>query len=339
MRMNYLVNILIASWNVLSLMAPFLLMGFFVAGLLSVYLPVSFVQRHLGRPGALQVFKAALLGVPLPLCSCSVIPVAASLRRQGAERGATASFLTTTPQTGVDSILATAAVLGGVFTLFRVLMALVTGIIIGLVMDRLGSAAEVGDEAEAASGSKTPSPARSWRQVWSYGFVKLPRDIGNALLLGVLVSGFLSVWVPEDFFAGWAGQGIVSYLVVMAIGIPLYVCSTGSIPIALSLLHLGFSPGAALVFLVTGPATNAATFTTLSKFLGRHSTFVYLAVLAVTSLLGGLLFDRYVTVPLPDVAEHLHGEGLKAWHYFSGVLMLGIITAARWPKTRRIAPV
>jgi uncharacterized membrane protein YraQ (UPF0718 family) len=337
--MNYLVNILIASWNMLSLMAPFLLMGFFVAGLLSVFLPVSFVQRHLGRPGALQVFKAALLGVPLPLCSCSVIPVAASLRRQGAERGATASFLATTPQTGVDSILATAAVLGGVFALIRVLMALVTGIIIGLVMDRLGSATGVGDEAEAASGSKAPSPVRSWRKVWSYGFVKLPRDIGNALLLGVLVSGFLSVWVPEDFFAGWAGQGIVSYLVVMAIGIPLYVCSTGSIPIALSLLHLGFSPGAALVFLVTGPATNAATFTTLSKFLGRYSTLVYLAVLAATSLIGGLLFDRYVTVPLPDVAEHLHGEGLRVWHYFSGVLMLGIITAARWPKARRITPV
>ena len=144
--MHYLVNILIASWNVLSLMAPFLLMGFFVAGLLSVYLPTSFVQRHLGRPGAFQVLKAALLGVPLPLCSCSVIPVAVSLRRQGAERGATASFLVTTPQTGVDSILATVPVLGGVFTLVRVLMALVTGMIIGLVMDRLDSGAAMGDE-------------------------------------------------------------------------------------------------------------------------------------------------------------------------------------------------
>jgi uncharacterized protein len=156
--MLMVLEMLLASWRVLSLMSPYLLLGFLVAGILSVYLPVSFVQRHLGRPGAAQVIKAALFGVPLPLCSCSVIPVAASLRKQGASRGATASFLTATPQTGVDSILATAAVLGGVFTVYRVVMAFVTGIIAGLVMDRIG---DTGEDTPVEGGAAAGDPSRS----------------------------------------------------------------------------------------------------------------------------------------------------------------------------------
>jgi uncharacterized protein len=153
------------------------------------------------------------------------------------------------------------------------------------------------------------------------------------------LSGILTVLIPEDFFAGWAGHQFLSYLVVMAVGIPLYICSTGSIPIALSLLHLGFSPGAALVFLITGPATNAATFTTLSTFLSRRCTFIYLGVLAATSLGGGMLFDLLATPRLPEMMEHAHGEHLKAWHYLSGFVILSMIACANWPKFTRAVPV
>ncbi|MDE5959958.1 MAG: permease, partial [Muribaculaceae bacterium] len=115
-------------WAMLCEMAPYLLLGFLFAGMLHAFLPASFYNRHLGRPGFWSVAKAAMFGVPLPLCSCGVIPTAMSMRRQGASRAATVSFLISTPQTGVDSILATGSLLGWPLALIRPIAAFATAL-------------------------------------------------------------------------------------------------------------------------------------------------------------------------------------------------------------------
>jgi uncharacterized membrane protein YraQ (UPF0718 family)/copper chaperone CopZ len=276
-------------------MSPYLLFGFLVAGLLSVLVKPETVERHLGGRGFWQVFKASVFGVPLPLCSCGVIPVAASLRRHGASAAATTSFLISTPQTGVDSIMVTLSLLGPVFAIFRPVVAFLSGILGGVLVNVFGyEKGAAPDErpactAECCSGAENHGGGllRGVR----YGFVTLPRDIHKALVVGILIAGAISAAIPDDFFAGVLGGGILSMLVMMAVGIPVYVCATASVPIAAALMMKGVSPGAALVFLMTGPATNAATITTVWKIMGKRIAGIYLFAVAASALAAGLVLD------------------------------------------------
>jgi uncharacterized membrane protein YraQ (UPF0718 family)/copper chaperone CopZ len=281
-------------WETLREMAPFLLFGFFVAGILSILIQPEVVERHLGGKGFKQVAKASLFGVPLPLCSCGVIPVAASLRRSGASAGATTSFLVSTPQTGVDSIMVTLSLLGPVFAVYRPIISFVSGVIGGTLVNMFG-------ERENDGGARRPKcvgeccteAAKNDGFVGAikYGFITLPRDINKALIIGVIVAGLIAAVVPDDYFASILGGGIVSMLVMMLVGIPIYVCATASVPIAAALIAKGVSPGAALVFLMTGPATNAATITTVWKTMGRRTAGLYLGTVAGASILAGMLLD------------------------------------------------
>ncbi len=218
-------------WNVMGEMAPFLLFGFLMAGVLYVLIPASMVERHLGGKGIVPITKAAIFGIPLPLCSCGVIPVAASLRRHGASRGATTAFIISTPQTGVDSILVTFSLLGGIFAVFRPLAALVSGMIGGLLV---GSGGGVRDsETPSASGgqeSRCASESAGGKVLGAlrYGFVSLPRDISKPLIVGLLIAGSISAVVPDDYFKGLLGGGIGEMVLMMLVGIPLYVCATAS---------------------------------------------------------------------------------------------------------------
>jgi uncharacterized membrane protein YraQ (UPF0718 family)/copper chaperone CopZ len=297
-------------WSTLREMSPFLLFGFLVAGLLSVLVKPETVERHLGGRGVLQALKAALFGVPLPLCSCGVIPVAASLRRHGASAAATTSFLISTPQTGVDSIMVTLSLLGPVFAIFRPVVAFTSGILGGALVNLFGYEKGVSaDEhptctAECCTGVENGGSGllRGVR----YGFVALPRDIHRALIVGILIAGAITAAVPRDFFAGILGGGIFSMLVMMAVGIPVYVCATASVPIAAALIMKGVSPGAALVFLMTGPATNAATITTVWKIMGRRIAGIYLATVAASALGAGLLLDVVIRETGSHPATHPH---------------------------------
>lgn len=286
-------------------MSPYLLLGFLAAGALSVWVSPAFVERHLGRAGFPQILKAALLGVPLPLCSCSVIPVAASLRRHGASKGATVSFLASTPQTGVDSIFATWALLGPVFTLFRVMAAFITGLVAGFFTEGLDRDARPAGSALEACPHCRSRQGPAWRRMLRYGLLTLPKDIAPALLIGVLVSGVLTAVAPKDFFVGRLPPGIPSMLLMMAFGIPIYVCSTGSIPIAYALLGMGVSPGAVLVFLIAGPATNAATVSTIWSVLGRRVLVAYLAAIVLCGLGAGMLMNLWA----PEMGAVLHHAG------------------------------
>jgi len=292
--MNLLIEATIAFWNTLCEMAPYLLFGFLVAGTLSVFVSPELVERHLGGRGIWPILKASFLGVPLPLCSCGVIPVAASLRRHGSSKGATTAFLLSTPQTGVDSIMATLALLGPVFAIFRPVAAFFTGILGGLAIEAVGDSDNADFDLELCTEEcccDSHSSRSKLSRLLRYGFITLPRDIAKPLLVGLVIAGFISALVPSDFFANALGTGILAMIVMMLLGIPIYVCATASIPVAAALMMKGATPGAALVFLMTGPATNAAAIATLWKVLGKRSALAYLATVALAALGSGLLLD------------------------------------------------
>ncbi len=325
-------NLLSAWWIVLAEMAPYLLFGFLVAGFLSVLISPEWVERHLGGRGIKAVAKAAAFGVPLPLCSCGVIPVAASIRKHGASRGATVAFLLSTPQTGVDSIFATYALLGPVFALYRPIVAFVTGIFGGMAASLFEREADSGSEHEKdtcteACCTKQPQSNAVFRAL-HYGFVTLPADLVKALLLGIIIAGVLSVFLSEDLLAPYLGGGIGAMFVMIAIGIPVYVCSTASIPIALGFMHLGISPGAALAFLISGPATNAATIAVVWKVLGRRIAIIYLLTVALGALAAGLSLDLLYNV-LPsarlELTQHIHQHSVGWLSHVSAVALLLVL--------------
>lgn len=348
-------SILVASWTMLVHMAPYLLLGFTAAGLLSVLISPAWVERHLGNRGFGQIFKASLFGVPLPLCSCGVIPVAASLRQHGAGKGATTAFLLSTPQTGVDSIAVTYALLGPFLAVVRPVAALLTGFLGGgLVFTFDGNDDEPVDETppsscSTSSGCCDDDHAPERRTVLdglSYGLVTLPRDIGRALIIGILLSGLISALVEPQSLEKFLGGGIWPMLAAMAVGIPLYVCATASTPIALSLIHAGLSPGAALVFLITGPATNAATVTTLWRVLGKRSVVIFLLTVAMGALATGFAVDAMVTggvvsadamvptVEAPVAGHEHHATGGDDGGWFQtacAIALIFVLANALWP--------
>lgn len=337
--MRYLWNIVVATWQVWVLMAPFLLIGFIAAGLMTAVLAPVWVRRHMGGHGLWQVVKAALLGVPLPLCSCGVIPVALSLRTQGASKGATVSFLTSTPQTGVDSIIATYAVLGPIIAIFRVVSAFISGILAG----GLVIAACPHDKPEmlvapvVADAATIQTPV--WRRMLQLGLVTLPRDIARPLLTGVLLAGIITAFVPTGFFNGNLSSGWGAYAMALLIGIPLYVCSTASIPLAASFIFMGASPGVAIAFLIAGPATNAATVTVMWTRIGKLETMLYLFAIAITAITSGWALDTF----FPGAAAAIPAFSMQCqicadswWGVMSGLLLLALILPGLRPKTKCI---
>ena len=291
--MNWLGMMVWALWDTAVKMSPWLLFGFLAAGVLSLFFTPEFVSRHLGRKaGAKAVFLSVLLGVPLPLCSCGVLPVAAGLRRGGAGKGATAAFLISTPQTGIDSICATGSLLGPVFALFRPLVATISGLLGGWLINL----ADTDPVPEAQTARSVAGKAAPWyKKLWTavrYGFVTLFGSVAPALLVGLLLSAGILAFVPASFFEeSFLGNDWIAFPVMLLIGMPMYVCSTASIPVALALMAKGISPGAALIFLIVGPALNGASLTTLLRLLGRTCTAIYLAVISGVALVSGLALN------------------------------------------------
>lgn len=337
--LDVLKQIAIDFWSVFTEMSPYLLFGFFVAGLLSMLVSRKMVERHLGGGGVLPLFKAAIFGIPLPLCSCGVIPVSMSLHKQGAGKGATVSFLLSTPQTGVDSILVTYSLLGPVFAVFRPLVALVTGVLGGLLVNLFGQ--KPADPAAVAAQAGDCPTIPTWRKRFlegmDYAFVTLPRDIGKPLLLGLVVAALISALTPDDFFADRLGRGLPAMLVMMAVGIPIYVCASASVPVAAALILKGLSPGAALVFLMTGPATNAAGLATIWKTLGRRTALLYLLTVAVCALGAGLLLDALVYNTEIKVITHAHQMIPPLAQTLAAFALLALLAYGFYTRLRRKA--
>jgi uncharacterized membrane protein YraQ (UPF0718 family)/copper chaperone CopZ len=328
--MNTLIQVGAETWTLTAEMAPYLLFGFALAGALSVFIREETVGRHLGGRGLGAACRAAMIGVPLPLCSCGVIPVAASLRRHGAGKGATLSFRASTPQTGVDSIAATWGLLGPLFAGIRVVVAFLTGLIAGTLTDRFA-----GEDRAAPAPTPSPdrpakkrSPGESVVAALRYGFWTLPKDIGMSLLVGLILAGMISSVLPDSFFAGHFGGSWLAYLAALAVAIPMYVCSTGSIPLATAMISAGISPGAALVFLIAGPATNTATLATTYRLFGGKITAIYLLTLILCALGAGILLDTFLPAAIAVEPTHRHAEGIGWMQHLCGLLLIATIAGA-----------
>lgn len=301
-------EILHGSWEILLDASVYILFGLLVGGLLKVFLSPGLVARHLGKGGAGSVVKAALIGIPLPVCSCGVLPIAAALKKQGASNGATTSFLVSTPESGVDSISITYALLDPLMTVARPLAAFFSAMTAGLSQNYFfppGPDPKVElpprREEDKTAASCCPAPQagplpkrRSLGTLISTGVRFAGGELWNNIavwfLIGILLSGMITVLVPESLLAGYGG-GLTAKLVMLVIGIPLYTCASASTPIAAALILKGVSPGAALVYLLVGPATSMASLTVLAGILGRRATLYYLAALAASAMFCGILVD------------------------------------------------
>ena len=313
-----------AYWDALVMMtaemAPYLLLGFFVAGLLRTFVPRTVYSRHLSPRTMGSVAKAAAIGVPLPLCSCGVIPTAVSLRREGASHGACTSFLIATPQTGVDSIAATYSLMGLPFAVVRPIAALFTAIFGGWLVNRFAKDDEqisvklaqemcescssdcgdcdCGHDHEHEHGCSchhekiyTTTFKGKFLGALQYGFVEMLQDVGKWLVIGLLIAALITVAVPNEWLAALHEYKLLNMLIVLAVAIPMYVCATGSIPIAVSLMAKGLTPGAALVLLMAGPAVNSASMLVIGKVFGRRTFILYVVSIVIGAMLFGLGID------------------------------------------------
>jgi len=329
-------SIVIDFWATMAEMSPYLLFGFLVAGILSVLISQSVVERHLGGKGIWPLVKASLFGVPLPLCSCGVIPVSMSLHKYGASKASVISFLLSTPQTGADSIFVTLSLLGPLFAIFRPLAAFVTGIIGGTLVNVFGKERDDKEQKshecteQCCCGNRDKKIVRGLK----YGFITLPRDIGRAMLAGLIIAAVISALVPDGYFAEHLGTGIFAMVVMMFLGIPVYVCATASVPVAAALILKGLTPGAAIVFLMTGPATNAASFVTIWKTLGSRTAITYLLTVAGCALLSGILLDYIAAGVDFEVVTRPAAMLPPAIKYASAIVLITILAAGAISKKK-----
>ncbi len=315
--------------DMLSEMAPYLLLGFLVAGILYAFVPGHFYRNHLSRPGAWAVIKAALIGIPLPLCSCGVLPTAVSLRKNGASRGAATSFLIATPQTGVDSIAATYSLLGPAFAIIRPLAALVTAFAGGMIANREDKSCKINTDTEVDTIDAPESDGffGKVRDALRYGFVEMLQNIGKWLLIGLVIAAAITVFIPDGFFTFFSDYPVLAMIAAVIVAVPMYVCSTGSIPIAMSLMLKGLSPGAAFVLLMAGPAENFASIIIVGRTLGRKTAAVYLGTIIASAIAIGLCIDYLMPVswfalPVADGHASCHSSGIGLFQGICSVILV-----------------
>ena len=341
--MTQIIDFIIVFSNLFFEMAFYLMLGLFFVGFLHIFISKEMITKHIGNNSLWSVAKASLFGIPLPLCSCGVVPAAVFLSKNGASRGSVVSFLTSTPQTGVDSIIATYGMMGPIFAIFRPIAALIMGIASGILVHFVKPAAdsifapENDNEINSSNINKTSSDTiiKKITNAAKYSFVEFLDDIAVRFLIGLFVAALITYFIPEDFFSNTSiSSGILGMLLMIAIGVPMYICATASIPIAVSLLLKGFSPGVAFVFLAAGPAVNVASFSILLKSIGKQTAFAYLALLIILSIAFGLLLDLVFNLFELDPTKYLIDcrascfEEMSLFNWFFGILFLLLILAS-----------
>lgn len=340
--MRYVTDFFISLVELTNEMSPYLLLGFLIAGILHVYVKEEAIQKYLGKANFKSVLYAALIGVPLPLCSCGVIPTGVSIHKNGASKGAAISFLISTPQTGVDSIMATYSLIGLPFAIIRPIAAFLSGLLGGIIVnvtDKTQSSVQSNSQTDTccsdnSCNSEKPNISNRFIEMLRYAFIDFMQDIVKWLLIGLLIAALISVVIPDDFFTLYLSNPILSMLIVLVVSVPLYVCATGSVPIAAVLLMKGLSPGAALVFLMGGPATNAATITVIGKTLGRKSLIAYLTSIIGVAVIFGLaidyLFPRDLFTSFLTNMHHNHDHQLlpQWFSYSTSILLAGLMLFA-----------
>ena len=320
--MNTICDLLVSFAEVFAAMSPWLVVGFLAAGVIAVWIPRAWVNRVMGgSSGIFGILRAVLVGVPLPICSCGVLPIATGLRRNGAGKGATAAFLISTPQTGIDSILATYALMGPVFAIARPLAATLTGLVGGVVVAAVG-----GDDASASAADDSPPTSRGLKAILWQAYRRLLGSVVKPLAVGLAISALVTVLVPDGFFAeAFGGRDWLAMPVMAIVGFPMYVCSTASIPIAASLILKGVSPGAAFVFLMVGPAMNAMSITTVASLIGRKAAVAYVVTIIVGAILCGCVVNFFTDATVAVETARCASHGLSAAHWICAAFLAGMM--------------
>ncbi len=338
--MIFLTNMLAEAWHLLLESSPYVLFGLLVSGLLHVFLNPGTIGRQLGKGKLRSVFKAAFLGIPLPLCSCGVLPAAVSLRKQGANTGATTAFLISTPESGIDSLAITYALLDPVMTVARPMAAFTTATAAGIAENAFNhpeddkmipidltcpvDACCNGDGCPPEEHKKHHTFKEKTTAGLKYALLDVWNDMAGWFLIGILLAGVITALVPDEIVVRYLGGGLSSMFLMLGMGIPLYICATASTPVAAALILKGVSPGAALVFLLAGPATNITSLTVLWGTLGKRATAIYLSAIALFAVLFGLLVD-YFYGALALEPKALLGEAAEIvpiWAQWTAALLL-----------------
>lgn len=342
--MDFLLSALTSAWELLLESSVYIIFGLLVGGLLRVFLSPNQVATHFGGSRFGSVFKAAFLGIPLPLCSCGVLPAAVSLKKQGANNGAVTSFMISTPESGVDSIAVTYALLDPIMTVVRPVAAFTTALTAGVIENLLGGKSPSfrptpdltctvdgccdGVDCPPEEHTRRHGFFRKTAAGLKYAAVEVWPDMAGWFFVGLLLAGTITALIPEDAFSRYLGGGLSSMLFMLVVGIPLYICATASTPIAAALILKGVSPGAALVFLLAGPATNITSLTVLIGVLGRRAAMVYLTSIGVLAVLFGLAVDWFYGY-LGISAAALVGQASEitpAWVELTGALLLLVLS-------------
>ncbi len=336
--MEYIIQFGLDFIGILNDMSPYLLLGFLFAGILHVFFPKDKINKYLGQRNTSSVINASILGVPLPLCSCGVIPTGISFYKNGASKGSSVSFLTSTPQTGIDSILVTYSLLGLPFAIIRPIVAFITGIAGGIFANIFDNEKREIVKTDIDDFVNVDKKGNVIYRTFKYAFFDFLDDIAKWLVVGILIAAIISVVIPDDFFTSSFTNEFASMLIILLASIPVYVCATASVPIAAILMLKGLSPGAALVLLMAGPATNAATITLIGKTFGRKTLVVYMT----TIIVGALVFGFIINTILPanwflipgQHGEHIHNhELLPYWLKIGSSLLLGSLIINSLVKT------
>ncbi len=361
--MEYLHNL----WGLFVDMSFYIVIGLLFTGILHAFVNKDAILKHIGKKSTASVVKASVLGVPLPLCSCGVVPTAMYLGKSGASKGAVISFLTSTPQTGVDSIIATYGLMGPLFAVYRAVAAFISGIVSGIVTNVLcknddfdytssesscGCSHEQAHEPEVSACACScdndseikPTLLSKIKSVFTYAFGEFLDEIAGHFVVGLLIAALISTFVPQEWLSSFSNP-ILSMLTMLVIGIPMYICSTASIPIALSLMMKGVSPGAAFVFLFAGPVTNIASLAILGKTLGKKVLAIYLVCACVCSILFGFVLDFIIDFSgysgITNIIENSHEHEIPIYMVvvaiIFGALVLRSLIKKFMPKKQKTA--
>lgn len=329
-------------WHFSSLISFYIIFGLLIAGVIKQIIPDTYIQKHIGKNSAGSILKAALLGIPLPLCSCSVIPFATSLKNSGASKSALQTFLISTPITGVDSIMATYGAFGWFFTIYRVITSVFISILAGFLsmifikekpkeISLWSLQKPINKEPIISLYVKDKTPFIN--RVFDYAFNQLFSGIAKSLLIGILLGSILSTLIPTDMTSLLSDNLLLSYIFVLLIAMPMYVCAITSIPIGITLILTGFSPGAAFVFLTAGPATNLVTVSVIKKILGTKSTIIYLSSVIIGTTFFAYIMDTAFQSFLGSTQESVHvDENASLLEAISAVVMFFLFYKYLIPK-------
>lgn len=336
--MNFLTSVAVESLKMFNQAAPYMTMGILLGGLLKAFISEELVQKYLGGRGISPVFRASLAGVPLPLCSCGVIPAAAALKKQGASSSATVSFLISTPESGIDSIALSYALLDPILTVARPIIAFISAFAAGIASVLWGGPehkteidkSEIHDHGHGHDHSPEiayTSLSQRIKAGLDFAINDIWADLAGTFFIGIILSGIIATIIPSSFLGTYLGGGLRSMLIMLVAGIPMYICASSSTPLAAALILKGVSPGAALVFLMAGPATNVSALPVLNKILGARRLAIYLTIIAVISVTAGLSID-WIYSTMGISAQASVGEAtemLPQWLHVASATLLIIL--------------